>query len=85
MERVREENHWNDSKRKVVRILRLSNLAKFDYSLHFYFYEHKQNKCVHALHYDIIAIKEHCCWLIFFKIKYTVYSFSVFNQLIANH
>ena len=85
MDPVVEGNHVNDSKGRVARILGLSSLAKFDYSLYFYFYERKQNKCVHALHCDIIAIKEHCCWLIFFKIKYSVYSFSVFNQLIANH
>ena len=43
------------------------SLAKFDYSLYFYFYERKQNKCLLVLYCDIIAIKEHCCWLIFFK------------------
>ena len=48
------------------------SLAKFDYSLYFYFYERKQNKCVHALHCDIIAIKEHYCWLMFFKTNYSV-------------
>ena len=71
-------------KRRVARILCLLSLAKFDYSLYFYFYKRKQNKRVYALHCDIIAIKEHCCWLIFFKIKYSVYSFSIFNrQLLA--
>ena len=35
----------------------------------FFFYERKKNKCEHVLHCDIIAIKEHCCWLIFFKIQ----------------
>ena len=34
--------------------------AKFDYSLYFYFYERKQNKCVHVLYCDIITIKEDC-------------------------
>ena len=43
-----------------------SSLEKFDYSLHFYFYELKQNKCVHVLTCDIITIKEDCCWLNFF-------------------
>ena len=41
MARVVEGNHGNDSKRRVARILRLSNFAKFDYNLHFYFYERK--------------------------------------------
>ena len=41
---VLEGNHGYDSKRKVARILCLFSLAKFDYSLHFYFYERKQNK-----------------------------------------
>ena len=36
-------------KRRVARILCLPSLAKFDYSLHFYFYERKQNKCVHVV------------------------------------
>ena len=36
---VVEGNHGNDSKRRVARILYLSSLAKFHYSLHFYFYE----------------------------------------------
>ena len=39
------------------------------YSLHFYFYERKQNKCVHVLYYGIITIKEGCCWLFFFKLS----------------
>ena len=47
-------------KRRVARILCLSSLAKFDCSL--YFYERKQNKCVHVLHCDIISNKEDCCW-----------------------
>ena len=34
---------------------------KFDYNLLFYFYERKQNKCMHVLHCDIITIKEDCC------------------------
>ena len=29
-----------------------------DHTLHFYFYERKQNKCVHMLYCDIITIKE---------------------------
>ena len=33
MARVVEGNHGNDSKRRVTRILCLSSLAKFDYSL----------------------------------------------------
>ena len=37
MAQVVEGNHGNDSKRRVASILCLS---KFDYSLHFYFYEH---------------------------------------------
>ena len=72
MARVVEGNHGNDSKRRVARILCLSNLAKFDYSFHFYFYERKQNKCGHVLYCDIITIKEDCCWLIFFKTKYSI-------------
>ena len=43
MARVVERNHGNDSKRRVARILCLLNLAKFDYSFNFYFYERKQN------------------------------------------
>ena len=54
-------------KRKVARILCLLIFAKFDFSLHFYFYERKQNKCVHVLYYDIIMIKEDCCQLFFLK------------------
>ena len=53
-------------KKRVARILCLSNLAKFDYSFHFYFYERKQNKCGHVLHCDAITIKEDCCRLNFF-------------------
>ena len=61
MDPVVEENHWKNSKRRVVRIQCLWSLAKFYYSLHFYFYERKQNKCVHALRCDITRIKEDCC------------------------
>ena len=50
--------HGGNSKRKVARILCLSSLEKFDYILHFYFYERKQNKCVHLSHCDIITINE---------------------------
>ena len=46
---VVEGNHGNDFKRRVARILCLSSLVKFDDSVHFYFYERKQNKCVHVL------------------------------------
>ena len=60
MDPVVEGNHVNDSKGRVARILGLSSLAKFDYSLHFYFYEGKQNKCMHVLYRDIITIKEDC-------------------------
>ena len=63
---------WERFKRRVAKILFLSSLAKFDNSLYSYFYEHKQNKCMHALYCDIITDKEDCCWLIFFKSKYTV-------------
>ena len=45
---------------RVARILCLSSLAIFDYGLHFYFYERKQNKYVHVLYCDIITIKEDC-------------------------
>ena len=48
------------------------SFAKFDYSLHFYFYERKQNKCVHVLYCDIIMIKEDCCWLNHFKATHSV-------------
>ena len=65
MARVLEGNYGNNSKRKVARILCLSSLAKFIYSLHFYFYERKQNKCVHVLQSDIITIKEDGYWLFF--------------------
>ena len=65
-ETSRRRESWKRFKRRVARILCLSSLSKLDYSLYFYFYERKQNKCVHALHCDIIAIKEHCCWLTFF-------------------
>ena len=60
MDPVVEGNHGKHSKRRVARILCLSSLAKFDYSLYFYFYEPKQNKCVHVLYCDIITIKENC-------------------------
>ena len=58
------------------------SLAKFDYSLLFYIYERKQNKCVLVLYRDIIAIKEYCCRLIFLKIFSTLinliqFSFSI--------
>ena len=71
MVRVVEGYHGNDSKRRVTRILCLTSLAKFDYSLQFYVYERKQNKCAHVLHCDIITIKEDCCWLKSFKTKYS--------------
>ena len=60
MDPVVEGNHGKNSKRREARILCLSSLAKFDYSLYFYFYEGKQNKCVHVLYYGIITIKEDC-------------------------
>ena len=41
MDPVVERNHGKNSKRSVARILYLSNLAKFDYNLYF-FYERKQ-------------------------------------------
>ena len=72
MDPVVEENHGKNSKRRVTRILSLWSLAKFDYSLYIYFYERKQNKCVHVLYSDIITIKEDCCKLNFFKTKYSV-------------
>ena len=56
----RRRESWEDSKRRVARILCLSSLAKFDYSLCFYFYEHQQNKCVHVLYCGIITIEENC-------------------------
>ena len=68
MAQVVEGNHENDSKRRVARILCLSSLAKFDCNLHFYFYERKQNKCVHVLYCDIITIKIDC-WLNFLKLS----------------
>ena len=67
--RAVERNYGNNSKRRVARILCLSSLAKFDYSLHFYFYERKQNKRVHALYRAIVTITEDCWWLIFFKLS----------------
>ena len=66
---VIEGNHGKNSKRRVTRILGLSSLAKFDCSLHIYFYERKQINCVHVLRCDIITIKEDCCWLIFLKLS----------------
>ena len=65
MDRVVEGNHGKNYKRRVARIPCLSSLAKFDYSLHFYFYERKQNKCMHVLYCDIIRIKDDCCSLMF--------------------
>ena len=59
MERVVEVLKWEQFKRRVARILCLSSLAKFDYSL--YFYERKQKKYGHVLYCDIIRIKEDCC------------------------
>ena len=53
MDPVEEGNHGENAKRRVALIL---CLAKFDYNLHFYFYERKQNKYEHVLHRDIIAI-----------------------------
>ena len=48
----RRKESWERLKRRVARILCLSNLTKFDYNLYFYFYERKKkNKCVH---YDIM-------------------------------
>ena len=67
----RRRDSWERFRRRVARILCSSNLAKFYYSLHFYFYGRKQDKCVHVLYCDIIGIKEDCCWL-FFLIKYSV-------------
>ena len=60
MTRIIEGNHGKDTKRRIARILCLSSLAKFDYSLYFYFYERKQNKFGHVLHCDIITIKKDC-------------------------
>ena len=71
MDPVVEGNHGKNSKRSVARILCLSSSAKFDYSLFFYFYERKQNKCVQVLYCDIIRIKEDYCWLDFFKTTYS--------------
>ena len=66
----RREESWEKPKRRVARILCLSSLAKSDYSSYVYFYERKQNKCMHVLYCGIITIKEDCCWLNFFKTKY---------------
>ena len=63
---------WERFKRWVAKILCLSSLTKFNYGSYFYFYERKRNKCVHMLYCDIITIKEECCWLNFFKTKYSV-------------
>ena len=51
---------WERFKRRVARIVCLPSLAKFDYNLYFYFYESKQNKCVHVLYSGIIKIKKDC-------------------------
>ena len=56
----RKRESWGRFKRRVAKILRLSSLVKFDYTLYFCFYERKQNKCAHVLHCDIITIKEDC-------------------------
>ena len=61
MARVVEGNRGNDSKEGYQEICIYCSLAKFDYSLHFYFNEHKQNKYVHVLYCDIIEIKKDCC------------------------
>ena len=68
----RRRESWERFKRRVARFLCLSSLAKFNYSLYFYFYERMQNKCVHMLHCDTIKIKDDCSWLFFSKIKYSV-------------
>ena len=56
MDPVVEGNQGKNSKRRVARILCLSSLAKFDYNLHFYFYERKTEQmraCVILRHdYD---------------------------------
>ena len=65
----RRRESWERFKRRLARILCLSSLAKFDYSLHIYFYERKQINCVHVLRCDIITIKEDCCWLFFLKLS----------------
>ena len=70
MDPVIEGNHGKNSKRKVTRILCLSQFGETLLQFTFYFYEGKQNKCVHALYCDIITVKEDCCWLIFVKTKY---------------
>ena len=56
----RRGESWEIFKRRVARILYLSSLAKFDYSLYFYFNERKQNKCVHVLYCGIVTINENC-------------------------
>ena len=61
----RRRESWERFNTKVARILCLSSLAKFEYSLHFYFYERKQNKCGHVLYCGIMKIKGDCCWLFF--------------------
>ena len=43
----RRRESWERFKRRVARILCLSSLAKFDSTLHFYFYERK-TKQMHA-------------------------------------
>ena len=65
-----EGNHGNDLKEGQQEFCVNRLWAKFDYSLHFYFYARKQNKYVHVLYCDIITIKEDCFWLIFLKTKY---------------
>ena len=56
------------------------SLAKFDYSLYFYFSERKLNKCVHVLHCDIIRMKENCCWLFFLKLstQFNLFLYSIY-------
>ena len=54
----RRGESWERFKRRIAIILCLSSLAKFDYSLYFYFYERKQKKCVRVKHRDIIRIKK---------------------------
>ena len=59
--------------------------GEIDYSLYFYFYECKQNKCEHVLHCDIITTKKIVVGNFFLKLSTQFNFFSVFNQLIANH
>ena len=67
-----ESNLWSNSKEGYQEFWIYCSLAKFDYSLHFYFYESKQNKRVHVLHCNVTTIKEDCCLTKFFKTKYSV-------------